>query len=554
MSLLEGTYPVLEVEAGTCNEPGVAARFVTWISWDSGFRGAGLKVGDLVVGHGDVRYTAEVVEKRQGVGDAYFSKWLEQKKAKPEDPLTLTVLRDGKEISVTGKIGGNRSYKNDAGQRILGDGGPVEFENDGLGYAWGAWYRQFVEDAKVCLSGWDYFAGVNTKGLMERLAPHAARVEFLEKKYPGGFAKAVREDYEAMKTLVAGEPRTLSAADTAYRTLGEARAGQVTLAADVAFKAFLEEVKDALMKDPPRAPDSFAEDTRALVGKIIQLPEVGRQQILFETRKSWYWAGSGSGGYLLNRQSEAMSRLFQGTSDYTEKVDPYFRDFKVVFVGVIQPEPTLVADSLRGITVSGLRVEPWAALVTNVSDSGRRLFTDLRPGKMAEPFAGAATLAAGIRRPVLRDDAGPGDVVMTAFEALKMGDIETWRNCYANWYVRTSYEKDRTFQYVDLTWEVMGHHSANSSWDQARKRLMDDVYGVEVARLGSVRTVFDASAQPGVIPAGGPRRVEEVLLFVNHIGKFGQEFRTFAGAMLKRRWELQRLDEGPWRITSTHSI
>jgi hypothetical protein len=53
---------------------------------------------------------------------------------------------------------------------------------------------------------------------------------------------------------------------------------------------------------------------------------------------------------------------------------------------------------------------------------------------------------------------------------------------------------------------------------------------------------------------GAPRLVQEARVLINHIGKIGDEFRTFAGFMLHRRWELQRLDNGPWRITSNHAI
>ena len=35
----EGTNPELEIETDTHNEEDSVARFVTWIPWDSGFRG-----------------------------------------------------------------------------------------------------------------------------------------------------------------------------------------------------------------------------------------------------------------------------------------------------------------------------------------------------------------------------------------------------------------------------------------------------------------------------------------------------------------------------------
>jgi hypothetical protein len=51
-----------------------------------------------------------------------------------------------------------------------------------------------------------------------------------------------------------------------------------------------------------------------------------------------------------------------------------------------------------------------------------------------------------------------------------------------------------------------------------------------------------------------PRRVEEVSVRVDHVGRFDDGFRTFAGAQLHRNWTLERLDDGPWRITSGQPI
>ena len=557
MAWPEGTNPVLEIETSAHNEPDSVARFVTWIPWDSGFRGSGLRVGDLIVGHGGLRYTPESIEQDSRVGDAAFSRWFDQQKFKPDDPFVLQVERDEGEVTITGRLGGYRTYRDAEGKRILGEGGPLEYEKDGFDYDWGAWYRQFVDLAKTILAGWDYFVGTNTVQLAARMQPFAERVDFFEKKYPGPLAKTLRDDFEAMKVMVAGQPRQLSEADLAYRSLGEARAAQVTAAADAAFQSFLTDVERSLLKNQPSSPNPFTEDTRSLIGQTVRLPEVGRQQMLFETRRSWYWSGSSDGGWLVDRHADGIKRLYAATDEYTEKVDPAFRDYRATFVGVVRPEPALVSDAYRSITVSGLRVEPLAALLSNASASDQRLFVDLRSGKTDEPFAGAAALVAGIRRPTLADDAAPGDVLMTAFEAMKMGDAETWLTCYATWMVRSWYEKGDSYLYVDRTWDVMSERSFASTWDNARKRLIDDVYGFEVARVSPVRTVFDVTTQPDTrhtTGADAPRLVQEVRVLINHIGRVGAEFRTFAGSMLHRRWDLQRLDHGPWRITSTFAI
>jgi len=552
----EGTHPELEIETDAHNEEGSVARFVTWIPWDSGFRGSGLHVGDLIVGHGGLQYGPEEIKANIRIGGSRFSSWLKDAGLKPDDPLTVLVLRGDETISLEGRLGATCAYKTADGKRTLGESGPITYEKDGFDYTWEAWYRQFADLAKTILAGWDYFHSTVTKQLAERMAPFADRIAYLEQHYPCAFARAAREDFEAMKVIVAGERRELTTADIAYRTLGTTRAVEVTAAADKAFAAFLAEVASSLLKDPPSAPNSFAEDTRPLTGKLVRLPAVGRREFLFETQRSWYWSGSNGGGYLIDKKAGSLKPLYGATDEYIEKVDPYFRDSSICFVGVVQPEPALVCDAYRNITVSGVRVEPIAALVSNAADQERRFFVDLRPGRMTEAFAGEAELEAGIKRPKLVDDATPDRVLNTAFEALKVGDMETWLSCYANWYVRSYTERDRSFLYVDQTWNTMDRQSSASVWDKARQRLLDDVYGLEVVRVGPVRVVYDAAAQPGEhkLVTASPRIVEEVRPLVNHIGKVGDEYRTFASFMLHRRWQLQRLDNGPWRITAPNGI
>lgn len=552
----EGTSPQLEIETSNHNEEGSVARFVTWIPWDSGFRGSGLRVSDLIVGHGDQRYDEETVKAGTRVGDSRFSSWLEKSGLKPDDPFTLLVQRGDERVPIQGRLGAYRTYKNAEGKRMLSENGPINYEKDGFDYAWDAWYRQFFDVAKVILAGWDYYVGTVTKNQAEQLKPFAERIAYLEQHYPSKFSQALREDYEAMKIIVAGEKRELSAADVAYRGLGEARAKDVTATADKAFAAFLAEIEPELMSNPPEAPNSFTEDIRPLVGKVLRLGAVGKRELLFETKRNWYWSGRYGGGYLIDKRDPSLKPLYVATDEYIEKVDPYFRDPSISFIGTVQAEPALVCDVHRNITVAGVRVQPMAALVANAANKENRFFVDLRPGKSTEAFAGEAALQAGIRRPTLADDAAPEQVLLTAFEAMKMGDMETWLSCYANWMVRSYYERDRSFLYVDRTWETMGRQSATSVWDRARQRLMDDVYGLEVANLSPVRVVYDAAEQPGdhKLSRSTPALVYSVRALVNHIGKIGEEYRTFAGFMLHRRWELQRLDDGPWRITSTHAI
>lgn len=552
----EGTNPIVEIETGSPLEADATAVFVAWIPWDSGFRGSGLRVGDLIVGHEAVVYDRAAVEARIRIGDSRFDQWLRAEGRKPDDPLTLSVLRDDAPLTIRGTIGGYRTYRTAEGRPCYGADGPIGAENDGLGASWDSWHRQFVDFAKRALAGWDYYAGNYTKNLTEEIAAHAERVAFLERRYPSAYARAVAEDYAAMKAIVAGEKRDLAPADIAYRLLGDARAKDVSIAAERTFAAYLARCAGTLMVDPPSAPNSFKEHTEGLVGKLIRLPPLSKRETLFETDRSWYWSGSGEGGYLIDKASDAMKPLYAAIGEYVEKVDPNFRDAIVTFIGVVQAEPVLVSDVDRRITVSGLRLTPHVALVANASDRSRCFFVDLQRAEGAETFAGEAALEAGIRRPALKDGDTPQRVLEVAFEALKVGDMKTWLSCYASWHIRRFYEKDASFAWVDRTWEVMSEVSGASVWDRARRRLLDDVYGAEVAKVSAPYVVFDIAEAPAgrAQTASGPRIAEEVKAVVNHIGRFGEEYRTFSGFMLHRRWVLQRLDDGPWRIAIDQAL
>ncbi len=65
-------------------------------------------------------------------------------------------------------------------------------------------------------------------------------------------------------------------------------------------------------------------------------------------------------------------------------------------------------------------------------------------------------------------------------------------------------------------------------------------------------------ADPHTIISGqewdGLRPVDQVIVEVEHIGQFGDEFRAFSKTGLNRIWTLQRVDGGPWRITSEQGI
>jgi len=545
------------------------ARRVRWIDWDSGFRGTGLAVGDRVVGDGGIPYTAEEVEKGETFGGPSESRRFERLGVgEAGDRLVLTLLRDGEEVEVEGRLVENRSTRDADGRRAFGEDGPAHSEKDGFDYSWASWYDRFQDLAETVLLGWDYTAGFDSRRYATQQAEHAERVAFLADNYPGAFATAVGDDFAAMTAILSGEPRELSEDDLEYRRLGEIRAAKVTAAADAAWEAFRGELGDDLLAEPLPLPNPFEEDVSAFVGKTVELPEIGDRDLVYETQRSWYKVGRDADGcYFLDRHGSAIRGLYAASSRYVEKVDPFMENRRVVFVGVVEPQATMVVDTVRNQTLLGLRVRPIAARVT-VGGGEHRFFVDLRhpegvdPGEPApedETFAGEAELL-GVHRPALAEGLGPDGVLDTFFACLKVGDMETWKDCFADWRVRDSYYRgddgrETSHQWVDRTWTTLNDRDAMSVWDRSREFLMREVYDLEVARLSPPRVVYDAGTQPeGMVDEELGRRVERVEATVDHVGLVDGDYRTFAGAQLHRRWTLERLDDGPWRITSAQPI
>jgi hypothetical protein len=477
--------------------------------------------------------------------------------SKRGDPLSLVVERDGEVVEVHGRLEGYTTYRNAEGQRCLGEGGPVQHEKDGFDYSWSAWYDRFVDLARQVLMGWEYTAGYDTRRLQAELSLHEERVVALGQKYPSTFATRVGDDYETMGAMLAGERRELGEQDLAYRDLGAIRAARISAISDAAWSAFLAGFGEELIVEPFPAPKALEEDFSHLVGRVVLLPPVTSRDLIVETANSWYLIERNQGIYLVNRRTPEIRGLYHATDSYIEKVNPYLRERRITFAGVVLEEPAMV--SANGRTSSGIVVLPLGASVESTDDEGVGFFVDLRretsggdePAKT--PFAGQDQLQS-TNRARLEEGQSPAEVLGVMFESLKQADFDTWRACFADWMLRSHFEKFESFRYVDQSWRAMSDADAASIWDRSRKLLLEDVYGLEVASVSAPQVLYDASRQPLGRVDPSPRTVEGVRATINHIGRFGDEFRTFAGAILRRKWRLERLDDGPWRITTAQTI
>ncbi len=525
---------------------GVYGLEVRWIAWDSGFRGSGLRVGDRVIGDGGGFYDAEVAKKQGVIGGAGGEdRRIQALGLGAGSPLLLWVVRDGQQVAITGTLRGPQLYRRN-GKPVLGMEGPEEFERGPFTTQWGQWYRGFVELAMAILPGWDYISGFDSRQYLVRARENEARVLHAEAEYPGPWAQAVREDYDAMVRIAAGEVRDLPASALEYRALGEARAQRITAAGKEALAALRAALGDKLTAAPARAPHPFKDGMEGLVGKTFEFPQVTDRDVLVESRRGWFVLGPMSSPFLVERAAPELRPMFEATDKYIERVHPQLRKRRFLLIGEIEPQPALVSDPDRRVTVVGPKVRPLAVEITDDENRDKSFFVDLRPEHNPErTFAGAEALLL-MPRAQLRDDLGPGVVMQVFVEALKLGDFDTWRACFAPWRVRPWFRDDQRHLVIDLSWPVMSNdQTAASTWDRSRRFLLEDVYAVEVARVES---------PPRVVFADETRRVEEVEVGLVHVGRFDGEYRTFTASKLHRRWRLQRLDGGPWRVTEEQGL
>jgi hypothetical protein len=84
----------------------------------------------------------------------------------------------------------------------------------------------------------------------------------------------------------------------------------------------------------------------------------------------------------------------------------------------------------------------------------------------------------------------------------------------------------------------------NEDYVIARRVIMSTVYDARVVSASAPKTVYDKAGT----------RVELVDLDVDPIGLFDGEYRSFRSVDVHRRWAMQRVNGGPWKITSDQGL
>lgn len=531
---------------------------VTWIDWDSSFRTSGLEIGDLIVALDGVPYTAENRQETapRAVGQYHESSFWQERGSDGGDEIVLGVLRltpdeTEERLDIRGTLLGEGFYKDSQDRTALGPGGPPRRSTsaeDGRLSNWAGWYEELVKRASYVLDGgWDRGSFNNRRELADHLEERE-RIDYLLEHYPGPFADAAAADWDRVRAVLEGERVALTDEDLAYRELGERRRDEVREVARAGWDRFLEELEPETIPTFP-AVDPIRGDREAVAGKVVVFPWITPRGGLVERfGRSYAVAGSAREGfYFAPLDAPEMQRFFDAYFRYRAKVDPGIAE-RYRFVARILDDPVL-------LTADG---RPAPGLLVQVIGGGAGagdgdLFVDLREPLPVEsgparevgrsPFAGEEALA-GVDVPEVADDASPAEVVTAMIQAVKWADEATWRSVFADWRLFSRFSGPPI---VDVAFE-WSESNLTREWGEARKQIQDAVYDVRVARVDRVRTL----REPG-LDDGGPA-VDQVDVFVDHVGFVDGEYRTFVDTRVHRRWRLQRLDGGPWRVSELRRL
>lgn len=513
---------------------------VTWIPWHSGFRGSGLQIGDRIVAvqgraverPSDATALQRYVQGFVGQVSEHLT-WAAQGMVDGA-PVEITVRRrhqDGagwQQLDVQGTLRAQRTWRNAEGRPQLSPEGPGQYERDDQPEAWGRWLDEILPNAlRAALDDIWHRAGGNTRNELQDLQKHGPQVARLVQLYPGPLARAVSEDYErAVACLDAPRP-AIGEAELGWRRAAEERIAEVRALAQAAWEECLAARAAETIPAFP-APNPFLDDPSGIVGKCLVLPPIRNRDWVVEGHRNWWAAREGSGVWLCDTESLQALQVRLAARRYQRRVSPDLPAEYRLLARVL-PEPRMLFAS--EMVFKGYTVQPIAALV------GEAMFVACAPE--GEPrFAGEDSTQARAVRPA--DDASPRQVIEALIESAKLGDQEGFAALFAPWTLST--RKGQTMVFPNPT-PVSG-----DDWERTRRWLSQRVADVCVTWVDDVQLVSAGDT------FAGAQKIEATEVEVEHRGVFEGRTHAFLNTGLNRRWPLQRIDGGPWRITRAQSI
>lgn len=522
---------------------------VSWIGWDSGFRGTGLAVGDHIVAVDGVAVrpfeNQQEMQRGKGrlIGQYQESSYWEERGAKDGDPLRLTVRRrripgaGWETLEITGALRADRFYYDANGRSAMGPGGPDRMVRDDFSDSWLGWYTKKLWDWERQLDGGIWGHRTDNRQVLARHLEDEPQVKFLVERYPGPFSAAVAADWENLRDVLAGRRYEIGPEDLAYRVAEERRVAEVTTAARAAWEAFRSDRASEIVATPASF-DPFARDPAEIAGRLVALPvadvrswvqDFGRAYVSWNEAGTWFFCPL---------DTPVLGRVWDAQARYKRNVAPLLGD-DMALVARILPERKLISVRGRG-GVAGLEVEPVAVLLGR---GDQQIFVDLtiEEGGVS-PFAGEAAIQP-LPSSLPADDASPRQVLEALIAALYARDVETWFTLFADWqYVA---DPDRPWYQPYYPHPVS---SRDGDWTRARRVILEKSYAVRVVWVGEPRLVARGDELPGLPP------IERVSAEIEHVGLFDGEYRAFNSIEVHRHWALERRAGGPWRITTHQGI
>lgn len=504
---------------------------VTWIHWDSGFRGRGLQISDLITAVNGIGLEPALKPGMfsTAIGQANDPVGWRTASAHANDVVRLTVLRKHTTLEITGTLTAQRTYLVD-NRNALAPGGPRSLERDGFGSTWGMWNEEMVKRLSVILDGsWMRPAyRLDTRRELADLGSQQKRLDSLRERYPGVYAKAMAEDFGAAVACLAGT--RYETVDLEYRELGAKRLVQVLQASHVTWNAILNSVAGRTRSAFPVPPFDQA---AALAGTVVVLPPLIEEDWITDLGRSFAVAQDRSGAYFVPLNTEAFSRFYAAQQRFHTQVSTELAQ-RWEFLGVVGSQPLLLSVGERqqfGFVVELLAVKAGrnGELVIDLRDGGRL-------------FAGEAELVAVVV-PALAEHATAQQAIETLISAVKVADERTWRSLFATW---RAYDFDGHMFYSAVDRPTDGMFA--EAWKTSRDFMAADVLDVRVIDIEEPWVVLPANA------IRGNPLIEQTVVWVDHVGAFNGEYRAFNRSRLHRRWPLQRQNGGPWRISELQTL
>lgn len=504
---------------------------VKWIAWDSDFRRE-LQLNDVIL-QVNKEDMAPYLKAGSGTGIGLYAESDLFKKigARDGQEITLTVLRQDKNITVKGKVHAEYFYTDDKGARAIAPGGPSLMERDGFSDAWGQWVEKYLQKMSTLIRlGWEPTGFDNRKEHANQLA-EKPRIDMLLSKYPGKFSQTLADDWKRLVNSLEGERVELTEKDLEYRQIGEKRLEQAKAAAKTAWEAARQKYTDE-MTDPFPAPDIL--ERESIIGKVVEFPRITYNNMINDMGRVYAFVGSQNDGYYFLMLDDPEGLAYMDVMyRYKGQINPRFPE-QYRYIGRINDDPRMFTVDRKPVT--GLTVKLLAVLAGN-----DELFVDLTEDKPV--YAGEKELA---QLPLASADMStPEATIKTMIEAIKMGNDKTWRELIADWKVMEG---------------IDGHHlidrsyrpslaSLESDWSNSRRLITSTVYDARVCKVSPITRVIQKDEKAGI------SSVDEVTVWIEHVGKFDisktqHEYRVFTNVNVKRSWTLQRIDDGPWKIVS----